>query len=376
MIEGLKVSYFTLNPSEEFEVFFVRSNLVESFVSSVRRTVSIGKIPKAVVYGPLGIGKTQFARHVMWRLKNIIEPLYIETPPMHRRSRFTDLYSSIMRNLGRDYVLNLLKRATERSVLVGLNQDLRRAVENGLASSEYVLWKYLCGFKLLSSEVGIIQATYPQINEDEAVSILNTIGAEIKALKERPLVLFLDEFENTRFLGGDGLATFREAVRGLTGEGSKVGVVFFTTGRQIPELTTVLWDESVRRRIGVYNFYSFEDYTEQELKQFVYEVIKYRRNEGFDVQTALKRVETSEHIDTDSYPFTKEAIDKIVEKVVFLRHEAFTDTLRPKEAMDIMDKALALAIEAGEKCITAETVERAAEVFYKSIPSAEGKTLQ
>ena len=365
---GLKTGYFTLNPKEEYRVFFVRKEEADKFIDYIRGIIASGRVPKAVIYGVFGLGKTHFLHYVLYKLGDVSSSVYVETPPCHRRTKFTELYGSVLRRMGGRYVLGLLDRAIDTLQSEGksldeylkLDPDLAYTIEEAVRGKEqHTLWRYLSGAKLRSAEVQSIGAMTNQLNEDEAVSFLNAVALLIKAFEGKQLMLLVDEIENTNDIGGDSLSMFREAIRGLVDESSRVGTVFAATGRAMEGLPICITDESVRRRIGFPNYMYFEEYTVDNLAQFIYEVIRYRRREDFDVKVTVKKAKeiAAEGVTERSYPFTEGGIGKIIETVVALRDVGKIPAVRPPEALSIMDRALVIATERNAPLITSEVVD-------------------
>src|SRR3989442_13037125 len=319
---GLSKGYFTLNPKEEHDVYLgPRSSDADLSIGHLRRIMKAGRAPKAIVYGVFGVGKTQFTYYLMHKLSDLSRSVYVECPPFHRRSRFTELHNVIMRRLWRDYVLSLFDKAFASisgshslSKTLNLEEDLASTIRTGFESDHRsLLWRYLTGEKLKSAEIDAIDAVRAQIYEDDAVSILNSVALQVRNFESKQLLLFIDEIENTEPLSGDSLGMFREALRGLVDEGNAVGVVFTASGREMADLPVCITDESVKRRIGMPNYISFRELTQDELKQFIYEVIRYRRTIDFDVSSAVRKMRTSgESVTGLSYPFTEEAIGSVV----------------------------------------------------------------
>ena len=175
---GLKADYFTLNPKTESTVYFVRKAEADEFIDYMRMTIKSGRVPKAVVFGAFGLGKTHFLHYVMHNLQDVTRAIYIETPPFHRRSRFTDLYGAIMRKMGGRYVLDLFEYAVKVATSKGqtldtylnLDPDMAFTIQRSIKSKDqHTLWRYLAGEKLRSAEVRAISAMGNQVNEDEAI---------------------------------------------------------------------------------------------------------------------------------------------------------------------------------------------------------------
>lgn len=351
---GLAKRYFSPNQQDEEGVFLgPKQAKVDQIIGAIRRTVQTGRVPKAVILGVFGIGKTQFIRYAAQNLSDVARAVYVECPPCHRRSRFVDIQNVILRKLGRDFVLELfgqaIKTAETRGVsfdsLFGLDEkELPTVIKAGVQKDKLILWRYLSGEKLRPTEINQLSAVHPQIYEDQAIWILNAIAKLVRLLENRQLILFFDEFENTVGISGDSLAMFREAVRGLVDERSSVGTVFVISGRDEGDLPVAVTDEAIKRRIGLPNYILFSEYTPNELEVLIKEVISHARRSDFHVADVMSKLKGSqEKVNESTYPFSETATKNIVQFVVYLRKHGKIDAIRPKEALMIMDEALAVA---------------------------------
>ncbi len=357
---GLEKNSFLLDPKTNCDVFLVRTSKADQYVEMVKGKIAIGRYPHFVLYGLLGIGKTHLLRYLQNKLGEA-ECLYIETPPLHRRSSFVEIYREVMSSYGRERMKELLNLALSKSNLgvhafaekpqgsmdveKVLGRDLARTIQYGIGRWD-ILWRFIRGEKLSRTEVKDIEAWTSQIEVPDQVRFLQSFFSLHGAIHKKPVMLFVDEFENTRTLVGDSLSEFTEAFRDIVSEGSPIGTVFALTGRTIEEGPQILKNETVKRRISATNFYSFDEYAIDEVKEFVYQVIQYRRIKSFDVKSAISKLTGKgiERVTERSYPFSEEAIELIIQKIKLLKEQAQIDAFRPKEAMELMDNAMSHAI--------------------------------
>jgi len=120
-------------------------------------------------------------------------------------------------------------------------------------------------------------------------------------------------------------------------------------------------DDPVRRRIGLPNFIFYEEYTREELEQLIHQLLEFRREEGFKPEQHLKSIkeEASETLNASTYPFTKEAVKLAIDKVFELRESGKIDSIRPKEALDLLDYALSLGVQDKMPVLTSRLVDEA-----------------
>jgi Cdc6-like AAA superfamily ATPase len=332
-----------INPQKDSSIFLgPKKEAVNRIVEDIRQTVAVGRLPKKVIVGVFGIGKTQAIHYTMTKLSDVIYPVYVEVPPTHRRSRFTEVYNIVLRRFGKDQVIDLLVDCinVKSSVLLGdpeLTRIVTRASKDPLS---FVLWKFLSGSKLTGSELRQLDMGHPIIYEDEAVWVLNLMGDAIMRREHKPLVIFFDEFDNTAAIQGDSFNMFTEAIRGMVDESSKIGAIFVASGREVADYPATITDPPVKRRIGLHNYITFTDYTKEEIIQFMEEVLLYRRQPDVSIKKLIEASKTTEEIDARTFPFTHQALDVIAQTIYDLRLEGKLPSLRPSDALIFLSECV------------------------------------
>jgi len=328
-----------IDPQKDGSIFLgPKKQAVNRIIEDIRQTVKVGRLPKKVVLGVFGIGKTHFIHYAMHQLQDVIYPIYVEVPPTHRRSRFTDVYNVVLRRFGKDQVMDLLVDCLKaKSEVLSIEPELTRIIAKSLGPQSFLLWKFLSGSKLTARELEKMDLGHRTIYEDEAVWALNVIGDAILRRKERPLVIFFDEFENTAAIQGDSFSMFTEAVRGMVDESSKIGAVFVASGREVADFPGTITEPPVKRRIGVHNYINFTEYSQDELIQFMEEVLLYKRRQNVDIENIIECSNTTEEINNRTFPFTRKALELITKTIYNLRVEGKIPSLRPSDALDFLN---------------------------------------
>jgi Cdc6-like AAA superfamily ATPase len=329
-----------IDPQTDSSIFLgPKKEAVGRIIEDMRQTVSVGRLPKKVIVGVFGIGKTHFIHYAMNKLGDVIYPVYVEVPPTHRRSRFTDVYNVVLRRFGKDQVIDLLVDCVKAKSRVLSNEpELSRIIAKSAGDSlSFLLWKFLSGSKLTSSELRALDIGHPTIYEDEAVWVLNLIGDAILRREHKPLVIFFDEFENTLAIQGDSFNMFTEAIRGMVDESSNLGAIFVASGREVADYPATITDEPVKRRIGAHNYITFKDYTKDELVQFMEEVLVYRRHSEVSIKKLIESAKTTEEINGRTFPFTREALELIAQTIYDLRVQGKLPSLRPSDTLNFMN---------------------------------------
>jgi Cdc6-like AAA superfamily ATPase len=358
------------------------TGFADSVILDLRRTLRTGRPPKALLWGDFGVGKTHLTRFAMKQLGDEVKSLYVECPPCHRRSRYTELHAEIMRKLGREYTLGLVERAARENPdvhrladMLGIDADMAGTLKAGLVADRALLWRYLGGERLRASDLQKIDAVSPQIREGDAVAFLGAVSRLVRKYENKQLLIFLDEMERPNPLVGDALTMFKEAIRGLVDSSNETGVIFVSSGRDVnntgnySSAVRALADDTIRRRIGLANIRYFDQYSRQELIKLLREVVKHNREKGSDVQAAIRSVKTKETLGPDTYPFTEEALEKAADFVEQLRRDSKIDSIRPNEALDILDGALALAAEEEPKVIDSVFLQKVIDETLSRSPA-------
>jgi len=375
---GLKTKYLSLNQRVDAPLFFgPRLKIVNELVGNIILTIDTSRVVKKVILGPYGVGKTQLIRYAMSKIKDVAYSVYVETPPCHKRTRFVDLYGVIMRNIGRQYILDILKKTNDVSIdklqsisdYLGLpERDLGYVIRENLDKNDVVLWRYLTGEKLKAGEVKILKVANNQLYEDDCVWILNALGIIIKNFENKQLILFIDEVENLAVISGDSRMMLTEAIRGLVNEDSNVGIIFVMSARSFSGIPIPLVDEPVMRRIGRQNFVPFDEYSDEDLESLLNDILKFRRIDQNN-QDKIAIIKTAETLTNETYPLTKEAITSVIETVKLLRNEGLIDSIRPKEALSIIDDSIAYAIQKDLTYISSDVITPITERYVKSLSS-------
>jgi Cdc6-like AAA superfamily ATPase len=363
---GLREENFQIQPDRDRSVFYGKENLASSIVNDLKRKLLVGRPVKAVLYGDIGVGKTQLLRYISFQLANEVYSVYIKCPAYHRRTSYVaGFHSVVFSELGSDFIFELLGKAIGGLAAQPLGiplrkRELERVIRNGWTGDRNALRKFLSGAVLTSSEMRSIGAIRQQLNEDEAVEVLNMISELTEKVTGKKLLLLVDEFENTNVLRGDPMTMFTEAIREIVEESNRVNVLFAATVRSIEE-NRILNNPSIRSRIGHLNYHEIGEYTEEEIRSLIGSVIRYKRSPDFDVGRAISKLSaaTKERLDIQWFPFTVEAIDELVEGLKLLRDDGIIPLLRPRETLELMDRSLSIAVEMKSDVIDSEAVRSA-----------------
>ena len=108
-------------------------------------------------------------------------------------------------------------------------------------------------------------------------------------------------------------------------------------GREVADYPATITEPPVKRRIGAENYINFTEYTQQELVQFMEEVLLYRRKPDVSIERILGSTKTSEEVTSRTFPFTDKALELIAKTIYDLRVDGKLPSLRPSDALNFMN---------------------------------------
>lgn len=341
---GFDRAYLTPDPVKDApEVFCVterRKNFDEE-AGYLSQGIKAGRPMKMLYNGIFGIGKTHISSYVSSRIKvelgDPISTVYVICPSMHRRSSFMNLYQAMMSRLGRELIDEFRERKAEELASL-LLLDSRFMGQKGALPISPPL-KYLMGEKLSQDEMKQLQAPSPQIGAREAVEILLMLGRFFLE-QGKKLLIILDEMEKAEELRGDSSIELRDSLRNLFDITCPISFIINHTLRGIEVQTgpRLFQEPELRRRLEMRKI---REYQNQELIILMKDIMKFRRDPEFPLSSAVERLgKTPEEVDETTYPFSAEALRKIVELLEDEVREKKIDGLRPAEAFHHMDNLL------------------------------------
>lgn len=317
---------FAVKPDRDPEFYFGRSELAKDITTRIDRSVLLQSVPKLVLFGAYGAGKTHTLYHIKWFLENHeshkFEVRYVETPiDLHKKSKYHELHQAMMDRLGPTTVRRLLEKLITKHLGDELQDFLLEyfnhdedlvSVIRMLATSapqHMTAWKWLRGEALSESQqqnIGVARS--PDLKD--LIEVLLTIGRLFQDEEETTLVFLIDELEQLEYVTGEEIGTWETAFRRLADQDNRsVGLVFAARGAGPDNLPEPLRIEAVTSRLQLENYveipylHDVDDY-ESFLKDLLTHLVERPcaearlEEEGIDIPLEL-------------YPFTPEAVDLI-----------------------------------------------------------------
>lgn len=368
---GLRRENFILDPVNDTDCFARTDIDPRDIAESLDTDLVTGLAPKRLVYGPYGGGKTHTLMRTMGELEKLtpIHAVRVECPDLAKKSRFHDLYrEGIMRELGEDLVIGLIDEAV-RSVGMARREELTAKLRERFGDEEVAkaairlidpnfeplrLWRWISGVPLSRGDLDDLGQTQ-DLTQTEAARLADMLclfGRLLRELRERTLVLVLDEMERLRQIGPETVATFVSGFTRLVDPNQKdVSVLIGASAAVESELVELFSFESpvVSRLTGdgimEVNFMHNED-----LDRFIEEIIQYVRDPGADIGALVSAAAsaTGEAVSDKFFPFTDPAIDAL--------KSGLTHAMTPREITMKMTRALGKAYRTDRAAITADIV--------------------
>lgn len=334
---GLKRNNFILNPKEDADFYAPRSGIdIPKIEEGIKVNLATDRPPKRFFWGIYGGGKTHTLFHLTKRLEKHlpIYSVYIECPSVPKKSTFLHLYhDGIMASIGQDFVLEIFKDliasigtvrfdelfANLKEILE--DEELSRAVSSLLgarAEKELTFWRYISGVSVGLrdlAELNLTQALADTI-PSRLANILIIIGKVVKKVKQKTLVLILDELDRLGTVTDEyGASTYEEAFRRLVDENQReIAVIMSCSARSQRDIPTVFGGERgpILSRIGNHNVIEISPISEQDVENFIIKILEYIVDEKTrSLKMEQLKESTQETLNIEFFPFTVEAIETL-----------------------------------------------------------------
>jgi len=315
-----------LNP-EDAKFYFGRQEIMKRVKGLLRRSFIDPRVPKVVVFGPYGCGKTQLLYHLEFVLLNQPPDTLKLTPhivhldvEMKSKSDHRDWHLQMMESLGmgvaKEWVENISKKVGNvDEQLRGIFDDpnvaeaMRKLLIGGV---EYTAWRWLCGHELSARDLEQLKVTrnLGRIGAGEMARALISIGSLAEKNGEK-LIYMIDEAERfTAVRAGDETQYLIDYLRGLSDKSnSTVGFIIAGTAQALEDLPELFLSGAVRRagRIGPDHyidipFLSAIDDVKTFLKELLAELVDQAKAEERIRKESLKA-------SLETYPFNSESFD-------------------------------------------------------------------
>jgi len=319
---------FTIDPKinpDDARFYFERPNEEEILKRQVRTAFVSPGVPKMVIYGPFGSGKTQTIYHLEYYLRNQRPPGCRYQPvtvhldlEMQDKSDCHTWHLQIMEALGKEAVTgwvdalfaqtpNLdskLREIFKDASMAAAAMNLRVGGNLGLLA-----WRWLCGHKL-NKELETLKVTRSlgEVGAADLVNVLVGIGRVAQECGQ--VVIFLmdeaEQFRNVR--KGNAQESLHTYLRRLAEPAnSSVGFIIAGYALALNDMAELIWRDDVRTRVGENNFVFLDHLpnvkdVQEFLRQMLAELVDH-------TQAQVKISSEGLGVSLETYPFTSDAFD-------------------------------------------------------------------
>lgn len=324
---------FTIDPQinpDDARFYFGRDDIKMRLQRQLRRSFIAPGIPKIMVWGPYGSGKTQTLFYLEHYLKTetpsscsgIPHTLYL-TIEMHGKSEAGHLHMQMMESLGKETVTKWVRKLFDQvpdldEALRGLADDPNVALAlkelRAAGESTFVAWRWLTGQTLKTSDLNALSLTrnLGEVGAGDLVNALVTIGNLADAVGEK-LIFLLDEVEELQNVrSGDAAESIHLYFRRLAEPANaSVGFLVGFKADVFDDAPEMLQRGDVQGRIGAGNYIDIPPLPAvADVKTFVGELLATL----IDEEQAQERI-TENRLDTElgKYPFERNAFELLAD---------------------------------------------------------------
>ena len=320
---------FTIDPRinpDDAQFYFGRDEIRQRIRKQVSRAFLDPQVPKMMVYGPYGCGKTQTLYHMAWDLKTN-KPASCKGKPY-----VVHLNIEVNSKSGADlWHLQLMEALTMQTVqawlqvLFSKSQDFDSDVAalspdvniiqgfkqlRGSGEIAFTTWRWLSGQKLTSKELQEIKVTrnMSDVGVGDLVAILQSTGNLARAVGHC-LIFFVDEMEELQNVKtGDAADSWHQYARKMSeNANSSVGLVIGFKADTIDDAPRMLIRQDILSRLGKNNLIDLPPLpSTANVKQFLEEMLAHLLD-----QDAAEKVIQAESLPSvkGTFPFTASAFE-------------------------------------------------------------------
>jgi len=286
---------FTIDPKinpADARFYFGRAQLDDRMKNQIKRAFIDPQVPKLMVWGPYGCGKTQTLYYLAYWMEHDTPPSCKGKPhtvhleiEVRSKSVATEWHLQNMEALGMSAVQAWLKELFSKSA--DFETELNKLTSDpnvvqafshlrGGGDLGFTAWRWLTGQNLTSKELQEIKVTrnLGTVGVGDLVAALQACGALAAAVGRR-LVFFVDEMEELQNVRtGDAAESWHQYIRKLADNAnSTVGFVIGFKADTRDDAPEVLVRQDVSSRVSAHNYIELETLAAPaNVQQFVREM--------------------------------------------------------------------------------------------------------
>jgi DNA polymerase III delta prime subunit len=370
---------FTIDPKinpPDARFYFGRAALQQRMQKQLSRSFVDPQVPKMMVWGPYGCGKTQtlyFLAH--WLVKS--------KPPSCRKEPYVvhleiEVKSKSAAAHWHIQMTEALEMSTVQTWLQALlakssnfDKDIAKITSDpnivqafqflrGGGDHAFAAWRWLSGQPLSAAELRDIKVTRSlgDVGVGDLVSVLQVFG-DLANSVGRCLIFFVDEMEELQNVReGDAAESWHQYLRKLSDNAnSSVGFIIGFKADTRDEAPRVLVRDDVRSRIGENNYVELETLAAPaNVKGFVEELLEHL----VDQAKADARIKADSLPSTvKTYPFTPSAFDLLCD---YACQDAIKST--PRNIIKTINECAIAAWDTQKEVVDDEIVNEIAPIIF------------
>lgn len=324
---------FTIDPQinpADARFYFGRDDIKKRLQRQLRRSFIAPGVPKIMVWGPYGSGKTQTLFYLEHYLKTDtpsscpgVPRTHYVTVEMRSKSTASHLHMQLMEVLGKETVAGWVRRLFEK--VSSLNAALQEMVDDpnialalkelrASGESTFVAWRWLTGQSLKTSELSSLSLTrnLGEVGAGDLVNVLVAIGNLAGEVGEK-LIFLLDEVEELQNVRtGDASESIHQYFRRLAEPANaSVGFLVGFKADVLDDAPEMLRRGDVQGRIGTSNYIDIPPLPAvSNVKTFVSELLQNLIDEK---QASARISEQGLDVDLGVYPFEHGAFELLAD---------------------------------------------------------------
>jgi hypothetical protein len=334
-------SWFCLNNRQNFTIdaqinpadaqyYFGRDETKQRLQKQIRRAFIDPGVPKMMIYGPYGSGKTQTLFYLYYFLEkevqaiNGLKPHLVYVPvEMQERSKAANLHMQLMQALGKETVANWVRKLfeTSASLETALSQITTDAnIANALrelrapGEASFSAWRWLTCQGLADKDLNQLGLTadLSKSGSKDMAEVLVAVGHLAKKVNE-VLIFLIDEMESLQNVrAGDAAESIHLYIRNLAEKkNSFVGFLIGFKADVPDDAPEILRRSDVMSRIGNQNFVDIPPLPAiADVKAFMKELLKNLTDDAqVKAHIAKSRLDTK----PGYFPFDQVAFEQLAD---------------------------------------------------------------
>lgn len=370
---------FTIDPKvnpEDSRFYFGRDILRDRMKKQINRAFIDPQVPKMMIYGAYGSGKTQTLHFLAYDLVNNRPKSCKGTPhivhldiEVQSKSMAEQWHLQMMEALGMATVQNWLKVLFDKSSnyeqevdIIAGDPNLAMAFKQlrGGGDLAFSAWRWMTGTKLAAKELVEIKVTrcLVDVGVGDMVAALKAIGNLARAVNSC-LIFFIDEMEELMNIRqGDAAQSWHQYTRKLAdNSNSSVGFIIGFKAVTLDEAPRMIIQEDILSRISRANIIELETLSAPaNVKTFVEEMLAHLINQE-ESDKLIKAEKLPSTVST--YPFSATAFDLLCD---YACQDVIKST--PRNIIRTINECAIAAWDAQKKIIDDDMVNEIAPIVF------------